>query len=589
MQIRFRSLCLLLIITTFSTLLASETGNPNPFLKMIGKPYASYMRELQQLRYDMDFVWTRQEADLYINYMQEAEKMAGDKQWEFERRFLEMAYQLRWEKSYTLEQSKQAYTALIKEAVVLTDTITKLRSMYGLMYLSWYFTKDYEEAFNLAKAMERDLSNLTPEQFPEKLYCYRMFGDMHYQFRDYENARLYYNKTIDEYEAASGHHLLQACYNGLALIARYYDNDYGASDRYLYRILALPRHPTASEKHTLSWEGIGHGNLGYNLYLQKRYKEAIPKLEFARKRMEEVDDYSYAGFMAVTLADAYLTLGDKTKCKTYIDCVNDYNHKVGAHSSKNNFYPVLCRYYLSIGDAKLGQQYMDSVIVSQKRAGEEFNLLKLMRAEQRNYKLEQQAKEDELKAEQHRSERYWQMIVTILTGVFLVGIFVVLLILLYFRKRDAFRMLVKKNQKLANTVDSYKEIVEVSAEGEFRNEKSPREVALMEEICQLMEQQKIYTSSDLDLTQLADLLNVGRTSVSNTVNHCMGMTITQYINEYRTNEAIRIMSDPANASLTIDAIAFHVGFNDRKSFYRTFKKNTGLAPSEFRDNITENK
>jgi AraC-like DNA-binding protein len=37
--------------------------------------------------------------------------------------------------------------------------------------------------------------------------------------------------------------------------------------------------------------------------------------------------------------------------------------------------------------------------------------------------------------------------------------------------------------------------------------------------------------------------------------------------------------------LSLEGIAFEVGFNDRRSFYNAFKKQNGLSPSEFRNSL----
>jgi len=51
-------------------------------------------------------------------------------------------------------------------------------------------------------------------------------------------------------------------------------------------------------------------------------------------------------------------------------------------------------------------------------------------------------------------------------------------------------------------------------------------------------------------------------------------------------EAIRLLSDKKFKTGSLDEIALAIGFNDRKSFHRVFKKITGLSPMEFRKNAT---
>ncbi len=587
MKIKLSTLTVFLVTVAYCSAL-SLSDNGNPYLKMIGKPYASYALEVKELRYQMDYILSRAQADTLQMYIEEAAAIAGDKRWEFEKRFHTMAYRLHYDDSYKPEDIKQEYIAICQDALEANDTIIFLRSTQSLMHLCWNFTKEYEEGFDQAKILAKELENIPTSMLPEKLFSYQMIADMYYNFRDYEEAKLFYNKILNEEQEAFNLNLMQSAYNGLALIARYDDNDLETSDRYLYHLLSIPPRPNAPtpDPHTQAWEAIGQGNLGFNLQLRKKYTEAIPKLEFARARMAGINDLTYAAFMSVTLADVYLSMGDKRMCKHYIDLAGDYNQKLGPYLSPVSPYPVLSKYYFSIGNTVLGQQYMDSVIVEQKRAIEEFDMMKLMRVEQRSHKLEQLIKDEELKVEQQRAEKYRNLAILIIIGSLIFGLFALSFILLYLGKRNAFRMLVRKNQELAISGEFRLKADEGIQEDTPLHE-SRRETVLMDAIRRAMEEEKIYTQPDLDLSRLAEIINAGRTSVSNTVNHCTGMTITQYINEYRINEAIRIMSNPASAALTIDAIAFNAGFNDRKSFYRTFKKNTGLAPSEFRDNMTE--
>ncbi len=574
--------------------MSSTAGSGNPFLKMVDQPYASYMMEMKDIRYRMDYVWSREKADSIVRYIHEAVAAAGNERWRLEERLLLLSYRFHYEKPGAAQEVIDSLQAICRDAEQAKDTLMTLRTGYDLLYANWHVCRAYEASFEQAKKMMKEMESISAEVLPEKLFFFRLLGDMHYRFGDYEEAKIYYTKIADEPAIAADYHLLQSAYNGLALVARYHNSDLPASNRYLHLILSLPEHPTASRGHTDSWEGIAHGNLGYNHYLNKQYKEAIIELEFARKRMVEQNDYTFAGKMAVTLADVHLALGNKATCKQYLDQAESYNRQVGNHKRQTNLYPVLCKYYLSIGNTKLGEQYMDSVIASQKQAGEEFNMLKLMRAEQRNHKLEQQAKEEELKNELQRGAHYRQTIAAIGVVVLLVALFAAILVVLLIKKRKTYRMLARKNRELATSIKAYEREPETTPDEDAQPiellpdaETLLRESALLDRIRQAMEKQKLYTQVDLTLTSLADALQEKRQTVSSAINHCAGTTVTQFINDYRVNEAIRILSDPGKAKLTVDRLAVRVGFNDRKSFYRTFKKNTGLSPSEFKQNIRE--
>jgi len=81
---------------------------------------------------------------------------------------------------------------------------------------------------------------------------------------------------------------------------------------------------------------------------------------------------------------------------------------------------------------------------------------------------------------------------------------------------------------------------------------------------------------------LAQKLGLKRYNVSIAINRCTQKNFNTLINEYRIKEAILSLS---NKKFTVDQIAFDCGFSDRKSFYRIFKKITGLSPTEFRNNV----
>jgi AraC-like DNA-binding protein len=55
------------------------------------------------------------------------------------------------------------------------------------------------------------------------------------------------------------------------------------------------------------------------------------------------------------------------------------------------------------------------------------------------------------------------------------------------------------------------------------------------------------------------------------------------IASYRIREAKILLKDPEHEQLTIEDLADEVGYNSKSAFNRSFKKHTGLTPSEFKN------
>jgi AraC-like DNA-binding protein len=99
-----------------------------------------------------------------------------------------------------------------------------------------------------------------------------------------------------------------------------------------------------------------------------------------------------------------------------------------------------------------------------------------------------------------------------------------------------------------------------------------------------MEAEKPFTDGDLTLQKLAEKLAIPTAHLSQVVNTRLNQSFSDFINSYRVREAQAKLLDPAKKHYSILAIAEEVGFNSKSTFNAVFKKQTGLTPSEFRDN-----
>jgi YesN/AraC family two-component response regulator len=101
-------------------------------------------------------------------------------------------------------------------------------------------------------------------------------------------------------------------------------------------------------------------------------------------------------------------------------------------------------------------------------------------------------------------------------------------------------------------------------------------------IQEVLDDADIICQQDFTLGKLAKLINSNTTYVSQVINEKYGMTFSTLLGSLRIKVACQWMDDPARSgNITIEAIATGTGFKSRTAFVNTFKRETGLKPSEF--------
>ena len=113
----------------------------------------------------------------------------------------------------------------------------------------------------------------------------------------------------------------------------------------------------------------------------------------------------------------------------------------------------------------------------------------------------------------------------------------------------------------------------------------PKIAAYEQELNRLINEEKIYTDTELNEKRLAEAMNIPSYILSNLLNEHKGKSFSTFINELRVEESVRILSDPKNHDLTLFAVALDSGFKSESVFYPNFKKYTGLTPSQFKKKI----
>ena len=65
------------------------------------------------------------------------------------------------------------------------------------------------------------------------------------------------------------------------------------------------------------------------------------------------------------------------------------------------------------------------------------------------------------------------------------------------------------------------------------------------------------------------------------------MNYLQFVNSYRINEAVRILSDKNMISYPLKQIWSDLGFSSPSTFYKVFQQAVGITPSVYRKQFLE--
>lgn len=132
-------------------------------------------------------------------------------------------------------------------------------------------------------------------------------------------------------------------------------------------------------------------------------------------------------------------------------------------------------------------------------------------------------------------------------------------------------------QVLVGTVQAVKkQIVKYKNSGltaSFSNE-------LKEELERLLTEEKVYRQNSIKLETIAQRLGTTRHNASQVINEHFGLNFFELINKYRVEEAMELLKSNKE-NLNIIDIAYEVGYNNKVTFNKSFKRFSNLTPSQF--------
>lgn len=474
---------------------------------------------------------------------------------------------------------------VITKATKRNNLIMKIRGMEAIFKIYWESSL-YSKAFSQAYLIDKELENITDAEYPGRGLAYYQIGKAYYFFNDYDKAIPYLRRAL----TSPTYYFDKSDLLARNLIGSYY-NQAGNIDsaEYYFRSAYFS---TENVKSKTIIDAASLSNIGKCLINRGEPDKAIPYLRAGLTRILVDKDYELASGVTLELAKCYLEKKDFRKAKNLIDSTQLFIRRSDNADLYQSLYPLMCKYHSNMGNTTLAAAFFDSTLMVNKAHQNKYNSLHILKAEQDLYEAGAKAKDEEIKMKEEtfRYQIFYGVII-----ILLISSGLVISIVLYHKKQVAYRALIQKNQEWASVTSSYvvydsenrENNIETLPIGEITEEEgeaTSEDIALMKDVYELISKDKIFKNTDLTLDSMAKQMNINRNYLSKAINKTTRKNFNTYINEYRVKEAVKILSNKKSDVISIDAIAFDVGFNNRTSFYQSFKKITGLSPSDFRKN-----
>ena len=91
-----------------------------------------------------------------------------------------------------------------------------------------------------------------------------------------------------------------------------------------------------------------------------------------------------------------------------------------------------------------------------------------------------------------------------------------------------------------------------------------------------------YKDHDLTIDSLSQQTGISKRNLSQIINNKAKTNFNRFINEFRVDEAKRLLLDPNYNRFNIQGIAFESGFKSKATFYAVFKQIVGMTPKQYK-------
>ncbi len=427
-------------------------------------------------------------------------------------------------------------------------------------YISFYYYQDFDQAFSFYLTANHINKDIHADASASLLNIGNVYDD----YASHENAIKYYTQAL--HEAQKYHNWNIFLVSLVNLVIKKAEKGYPIQQELnLYHRQHIPDSIPLRQFASYKVKGV-------DLYMQKRYPEAISYLEQAAHHVDTRETPERFACSALLLATScYIEMGQPERALATCQEALGLTIRGNANDTRTSVYENIAKVYRQMGDTIRANeallhsyQLMDSI--SHKQKFDKANAMQYM------YEMKRRDEQSQIDHERRR-------ILDIVYGVTGTAAFIIILLLLVNYRKSQRQLQMQQELYKQALKESHISNRPTRATGEGKTD--GEQATIYNKVVEFMENSDEIYSNHFTAERFAELLGYKTRQISSAISEMTGKNFNTILGEYRVREACRRICDPSYEQFTFAAIAEQLGFRSRTNFITVFKRVTGLTPTEF--------
>ena len=272
--------------------------------------------------------------------------------------------------------------------------------------------------------------------------------------------------------------------------------------------------------------------------------------------------------------------------------------KYSSYTSVGEIYSLMAENYEALGETRNALKYLK---MAKDSTEQHYHDDKKRLDQERSLILDLEENENKIKLQNIQVKSQQRLIILLSVGLMLIGTLFVIIIRAHYKRKKLYEKLAAQNREVValrdELIDNNSSLYE-SINGNSREESSARingdlngrESACKEnksdeiyvELCKIMKEERLYSDMRITREAVIERLGTNRTYLTQAIAKQGWENYSQFVNSFRIDEAIRILSDHSKDDIKIKDLYAQLGFGSQATFFKTFRAATGMSPIVFR-------